>query len=175
MFAKEFNTVLQRSILFRHLLAIGACIVVALALWTVVYVRTYMGNTPVAQADPRRYMIGGVMAIVYGLAFGVGIFAPASFVGSFFSRCFTCFEFVRQRPRLIFLAATPFVFASASFLSYHLDCFFMDAMTTSPRRPVEFIMRGFAIYQSLPLFFYWWFTAYRCGDEISATSRKSHR
>ena len=164
---------LQRSILFRHLLAIGACVVVALALWTIIYVRTYLGHTAIAQADQGRYMIGGVLAIVYGLVFGVGIFAPASFIGSFFTLCFTCLGFARQRPLVALFAATPFVLASAAFLSYQFDCFYMAAATTSPQRSVGIVMKEFAIYQSLPLLLYWWFTAYRYGDEDSAPSHNS--
>jgi hypothetical protein len=164
---------LQRSILFRHLLAIGACVVAALALWTFTYVWTYMGHTASAQADQGRYMIGGVLAVVYGLVIGIGIFAPASFIGSLFSLCFTCFEFSRQRPALALLAAMPVVFGSAAFLSYQLDCFFIRAVTTSPQRSAVIVMKDFATYLSLPLFLYWWFTAYRYGDEDSVPSHKS--
>lgn len=173
-FAKEFTTMLQRSILFRHLFAVGACVVVALVLWTIVYVRTCMDNTAMAPADHGRYIFGSVLAIVDGLVYGVGIFAPASFMGSFFSLCFTCFSFTRRRPLLTFTAATPFVFAFAALLIYQLDCFYMDTATTSPQRSVEIVMKDFAIYQSLPLLLYWWFTAYRCDDEDSATSHDSH-
>ncbi len=141
--------------------------VVALALWTIIYVRTYMGHRAIAQADQGRYLIGGVMAVVYGLVFGVGIFAPSSFIGSFFSLCFACFGFARQRPLVALFAATPFVCASAAFLSYQFDCFYMVAATTSQLRSAGTVMREFAIYQSLPLLLYWWFTAYRYSDEES--------
>jgi hypothetical protein len=155
------------------LLAIGGCVVVAMALWTFTYVRTYMGHTAVAQADEGRYLIGGVLAIVYGLVIGVGIFAPASFIGSFFSLCFTCFGFARQRPLVALFAAAPFVFASAAFLYYQIDCFFMDAVTTSPHRSVGVVMKDFGIYLSVPLLLYWWYTAYRYGDEDSASFHSS--
>ena len=156
---------LQKSILFRHLLAIGACVVVALVLWTITYIWTYMGHTAIAQADQGRYLIGGVLAVVYGLVFGVGILAPSSLIGSSFSLCFTCFGIARQRPLVALFAATPFVFASAAFLSYQLDSFYMAAATTSPQRSTGTVLKEFAIYQSLPLLLYWWFTAYRYSDE----------
>lgn len=144
-------------ILIRHFLAINACGVVALVL--------QVGAAVSEQADPGRYWVGGLVAIVLGLIVGFCMFAPASFLGSVIAWALTRFAPVRRRPVLSLLAATPFVFVFAAFLSHRLDGFYMDAMTTTPHRSTGIILREFAIYLSLPLFLYWWFTAYRPGDD----------
>lgn len=149
--------------LFRHLLGIGACMVGFFGYWTIIYVKTYMDHAWVSHADPGRFLIGGVLSVIYGVVAGIGIFAPASFAGFILSSCLAC-----RYPRIV---AAPFVLAVAAFLFYQVDGFYTVAATTSLHRNFGIIMKDFMIYLSLPMLLYWWFTS--CPDgELDHTSRK---
>ena len=145
---------IKKSILFRHLLGIAACTAYFLGVWSIIYVKTYIDDTWVSHADPGRFLIGGILSVIYGLVVGIGIFAPASLAGFVLSLCLTC-----RFPRVV---AAPFVLTVAAFLSYQIDGFYMVSVTTSPQRAFGIIMKDFVIYLSLPMLLYWWFTS--CPD-----------
>ena len=134
----------------RHLLFVVFTMFAGCVLWIVAYFLL------LAIAVIGDQGIGGPLALPAGLIaviascifLGWGVFAPASAIGAIFC-------VLLKLPRL---AAIPIVTVAAFCLSYLIYWGYIELVTTHSMPSLWIILKNFAIYLSVPLGFYWWFT-----------------